>query len=207
MTPKSAVVAASLFFLLGAADLAFILREYRRGTTGTGFSYTRFVKERDIGDGAGKAFDALEGAERHAEQYVLTGETQYLDAWHKELQTWEDEAGTLRLVARNADGAEYIRELFEAGRQTANELNLISAIYEKSGQTAAIERFRKGGAIYYLDQAVATIREFNLGGQVVRTFTDRSMTSSQRMAAAAGVLFVMLAAASALAVFQTRRDG
>jgi CHASE3 domain sensor protein len=210
MTRKSAFAVASLFFLLGTADLAFIIREYRQGTTGTGFSYTQFVKERDIGDDAASAFEALADAELHEVQYVLTGETQYFDVFHKELQTWEDEAGTLQLVARKADAGAYVRELSEAGRQVVNELNLISAIYEKSGQAAAIERLRKGGAIYYLDQAqrpLGTIRDFNLGGQVVRKFTDRSMTSSRRMAAAAGVLFVMLAAASALAVFQTRRAG
>src|ERR1700728_3281097 len=87
----------AVIFLLIAAVVTGLweIREYRRDRNQFRLSYTRATKKRDIVDAARNALSALGDAELRAEDYVLTGETVYSEAYAEDIRTWEDESAAL----------------------------------------------------------------------------------------------------------------
>ncbi len=189
--------------------MAFVIREYRRGRDASQLMYTRSVKKRDIVDAARNALAALNDAELREQNYVLTGETVYSEAYADDIRTWQDESATLQLVAEKDPATPLVKDLSQAGTRTLAELALVVSLYEKSGREAALERVRKSSGIVYLDQArnsVAKILEID-GGVADRTaqVIRRASSSLRRLAAGAAVLFCLTVIGTIFLILDVRR--
>src|SRR5271170_6499246 len=90
-------------FLMAAAIATIVLagREYRRDKDACQLLYTQSVKMRDIVDNANNALSALIDAGIREQDYVLTGETVYSEAYADDIRNWRDEYAALELVAAN----------------------------------------------------------------------------------------------------------
>jgi CHASE3 domain sensor protein len=207
---KTRTVAALSVLAAAAATLTLAIREYRRAGNAVGLMYTQSVKKKDIVDAARNALSALNDAELRAQNYVLTGETVYSEAYADDLRAWQDESASLVLVARNDPATPLAQDLSKAGTRTLNELALVVSLFERSGRDAALERIRSSGAIVYMDQArniVAKILEVD-GRDVDGTYRliNRALSSFRRLAAVGGVLFLLVAAGILLLALEARRE-
>jgi CHASE3 domain sensor protein len=207
---KTRTVAALLVMAAAAATLTLAILEYRRAGNVVGLMYTQSVKKRDIVDAARNALSALNDAELRAQNYVLTGETVYSEAYADDLRAWQDESASLVLVARNDPATPLAQDLSKAGTRTLNELALVVSLFEKSGRDAALERIRSSAGIVYMDQArnsVVKILEVD-GRDVDGTYRliNRALSSFRRLAAVGGVLFLLVAACILLLVLEIRRE-
>ena len=81
--------------------LAFVGWKYRRDRVRYQNVYTLTVKKRDISDTARKAMSALQDAAMRQQGYALTGETAYSEAYAEDVREWQDEFGTLEIVAEH----------------------------------------------------------------------------------------------------------
>jgi CHASE3 domain sensor protein len=195
MRGKVQIGALALLLIAAVTTILWMVREYRRGKDAIQLSYTRSVKKRDIVDAARNALSALDDAELREQNYILTGETVYSEAYADDIRNWQDELAALELVARNDPATPLVQDFSKAGTRTLSELALILSLYDRTGRDAALDRIRKGSVIVYLDQArnnVAKIQEvdggaFDLASQIV----NKSLSSLRRLAAAAVVLFFL----------------
>jgi len=210
MRRKIQIGSAALLLVAAAATLAFVVREYRRDRDACRLLYTRSVKAHDIVDAAHNAFSALNDAEIREQDYVLTGETVYSEAYADDIRNWQDEYAALELVARNDPATPLVQDLSKAGTRTLGELALVVSLYEKNGRDAALDRIRKGSGIVYLDQArnsAAKIQEVD-GGDLNATnqmLTNRAVSSLRRLAACAVALFVLAVIGTLLLILEIRR--
>ncbi|HEX4134987.1 MAG TPA: CHASE3 domain-containing protein [Bryobacteraceae bacterium] len=201
---------ATLVILISAVVvLALAVREYRRDGAAIQRLYTRSVKKHDIVEAARNALSALADAEIREQNYVLTGETIYSEAYAEDLRDWQDEYGALELVATKDPATPVVKDFSQAGTRALNELALIISVYEKTGRDAALERIRKGAGTVYLDQArssVATIAEIDGGAaDLTRTIILSALSAIRRLAVAAGLLFLLAAIAASLLFVSARR--
>ena len=202
---------SALLMLTGAvAMLALVIREYRRDGDACRLLYTQSIKRKDIVDAARNALAALNDAELRAQDYVLTGETVYSEAYAGDIRAWQDESASLELVARNDPATPLVQDFSKAGMQTLTELDLVVSLFEKSGRDAALDRIRKSAGIVYLDQArssVAKILEVD-GGNRDGTILiiNRAVSSFRRLAEGGGALFLLVVAGILLLVLETRRE-
>ena len=137
----------------------FIFREYRSYRASSNLVYTRSVKKRDIVDAARNALSALTDAELQEQDYALTGETVYSEAYAGDVRTWGDESAALGLVARNDPAKALVDDFSKAGAQAMSELALVVSLYDNKGREAALDRIRKSSGIVYLDQARSRVVE------------------------------------------------
>ena len=168
--------------------VAILAREYRRGVNSSQLMYTRSVKKRDIVDAAGNALSALSAAELHEQNYVLTGETVYSEAYAQDIRTWRDEDATLELVAVMDPATPLVKEFGTSGGRTLTELALVMSLYEKGGRDAAMDRIRKSSGIVFLDQTrdvLARIREVDSS---TSDGAAQAVVSLSRLAKAGGLL-------------------
>src|ERR1700683_2996435 len=147
MRRKFQIGTAALLLIAAGATMVLDVREYRRGSDGYSRSYTRSTKKHDIVDAARNALSALADAELRVQDYVLTGETVYSEAYAGDLRTWEDESAALELVAANYTATPIVQDFSKAGKRTLSELALLLSLYEKSGREAALDRIRKSSGI------------------------------------------------------------
>jgi CHASE3 domain sensor protein len=206
---KIQTAAAVVLLIASAATLVLMISEYRRGSDGSRLLYTRSVKKKDIVDDARNALAALSDAELRVENYILTGETVYSEAYAEDIRSWQDESGSLLLVATNDPATVYAQDLVKAGTRTVSELAALVSVFEKSGRDPALDRIRKSAAIVYLDQArnsLAKIEEFD-GGPVDLTMPIiiRSLASLRRLAEGGVALFLLAVAGAVLLVLEIRR--
>lgn len=202
---KTARIGAAVV-VVGAAIIMFLaFREFRIGRRGIRASYTSLVKSRDVIDSARNSFHALSDAELRAENYVLTGETVYFEAYNRDIQDWQDESGTLEVIAAK-DSA--VGDLLKAGQRTAGELAALISIYQKDGRDPAIARIGKSSSIVYLDQTYQQMTEivrwhenYAIGSGMLK----RSDRSSFRLVVAAGGFFVLTIAALLILLLEARR--
>jgi CHASE3 domain sensor protein len=206
---KIQIRSAILLLIAGVVTMVFIVREYRRGRDASNLLYTRSVKKRDIVEAARNALAALNDAELREQNYVLTGETVYSEAYAEDIRSWQDESATLELVAEKDPATPLVKDFSQAGTRTLAELALVVSLYEKSGRDAALDRIRKSGGIVYLDEArsiVAKILDVD-GGAADATglITVRAVSYLRRLAAGAAVLFLFMVVGALLIIFALRR--
>jgi CHASE3 domain sensor protein len=202
--------AAVLLLIAAVATLALVIREYRRDRDTCRLLYTRSIKKKDIVDAARNALSALNDAELREQNYVLTGETVYSEAYADDIRAWQDEFASLELIARNDPATPLVQDFSKAGTNTLSELALVVSLYEKSGRDAALDRIRKSSGIVYLDQArnnVTKIQEVDGGnGDGATLIIARALSSLRRLAAGGIALFLLVVVSTVLLVLEVRRE-
>jgi CHASE3 domain sensor protein len=203
-------IGAALVLVAAIATIALVARQYRRDRESYQRIYTRAVKQRDISDTARNAISALQDAEVREQDYVLTGETSYSEAYADDVRVWQDEFGTLELTAEHDSAAPIIRDLSRNGTRVLDELALITSLYEKGSREAALDRIRKGSAIVYLEQArdqVAKIKQLDglAADEADQSLVRDTLRSQRRLAAGAAALFGLILAGILLLILEMRR--
>jgi CHASE3 domain sensor protein len=197
-----------LLLMAAVATMVFGVREYRSGRDASRLLYTRSLKKHDIVDAARNALAARNDAELREQNYVLTGETVYSEAYTDDIPTWKDESGTLDLVAKNDPAGPLVHDLLKAGTHTLGELALVVSLYENSGRDAALERIRKSSGIVYLDQArssVAKILDVDDGpADGAGRITGNAVLALRRLGACALILFLLAVAGAFLPILEER---
>lgn len=206
---KIQIGAALVLLIAAAAALALMIAEYRKDSDACRLLYTRSVKKKDIVDAARNALAALSDAEIRVQDYVLTGETVYSEAYTDDVRTWQDESASLALVARKDSATEFAQDLAKAGTRTMDELASVVAVFEKSGREPALDRIRKSTAIAYLDQArnsVTKIEDYD-GGRIDQTMPIiiTSLKALRRLTEGGAALFLLVVAGAVLLVLELRR--
>jgi CHASE3 domain sensor protein len=201
---------AALVLAAAVAIMALEARQYRRDRDSYQRVYTRAVKQRDIADTARNAISALQDAEIREQDYVLTGETSYSEAYADDVRVWQDESGTLELLAEHDPAAPIIQELLKNGTRVLNELVLITSLYDKGSRDAALDRIRKGSAIVYLEQArdqVANIKQLDglAADEADQLLARTTLRSELRLAGGAAALFFLTLAGIFLLILEMRR--
>jgi CHASE3 domain sensor protein len=202
---------AALVLVAAVAAIALEVRQYRRDRDSYQRIYTRAVKQRDIADTARNAISALQDAEIREQDYVLTGETSYSEAYADDVRIWQDESGTLELLAEHDPAAPVIQNLSKNGTRVLNELALITSLYDKGSRDAALDRIRKGSAIVYLEQArdqVANIKQLDglAADEADQLLARTTLRSELRLAGGAVALFFLTLAGIFLLILETRRS-
>lgn len=205
---RTVKICAAVLLLTALATMVLVVRQYRWGRAGAAASYTSIVKRRDIIDTARNALAALNDAALSAEDYVLTGETVYSEAYAKDVRDWEDESGTLEVIAEKDPALPLARNLRKAGKDTLDELNAVIALYDKAGRDPAFDRIRKTSSLVYLGRArqqVADIIAFDRNDLAYPLFM-RSKSATLRLTEYSVGLCVMTIAAAVLAFAAARHS-
>jgi CHASE3 domain sensor protein len=204
---RKAIPFIAAFLLISAViAAAFAFREYRRERNGSQNVYTRSIKKHDIVDSARNAISALQDAEVREQNYILTGETAYSEAYARSIRDWQDESGTLALVAEHDPALPLVQELSKAGERTVKELALIVSLYDTGSRDKALDRIRKGAGIVYLDQARdLTVKILDVDDKQVDP--GNRLRILNRLAEAVAALFILTLIGALLLIFQTRRGG
>jgi CHASE3 domain sensor protein len=209
MRGKLQTGAVVLLLIAAVATIALVVREYRRYRNEYKLSYTRSIKKHDIVDAARNALSALDDAELREQNYVLTGETVYSEAYADDMRTWRDESAALELVARNDPSIPIVRDFSESGKRTLSELALVLSVYDKSGRDAALDRIRKSSGIVYLDQARTSVTKIIEVDGGANDGTSRivysTATSLRRLVEGAGALFFLAVTSTLLLILEIRR--
>src|SRR5579863_4031542 len=206
MPRKIQIGFAVLLLAAAVVTLAFAVRIYRRDRNAFPLLYTRSVKAHDIVDAARNALAALDDAEIREQNYVLTGETVYSEAYTDDIRKWQDEFAVLDLVARKDAAAPLVEDLSKAGTRTLAELALVVSLYDKRGRDTALDRIRKGAGIVYLDQARSSVAKIqDVDGAALetnRTLADRAALSLRHLVDGAAVLFFVAATGTLLLILE-----
>jgi CHASE3 domain sensor protein len=205
-------IGSALLLVAAVAVLALVALVYRRDRNYYQKIYTQAVKQRDISDTARNAVSALQDAELREQDYVLTGETTYSEAYADDIRAWQDEIGTLELLAQHDPAASMVQELSKNGTRVLNELTLIFSLRDGGSRNAALERIQKGSGIVYLDQARDLVTRIQrLDGAAAdmanQTLIKAALRSHLRLAAAALALFCLTLAGTLLPILGRRRQG
>jgi CHASE3 domain sensor protein len=152
MRKRTRLVAVAVLLAGSAAIVAGAWREFRKQTRQADRFYTSRTKLQDRTVALREAMDSLQDAELREQDYVLTGETVYFEAWRKSTQKWRDEAGVLAVQSSDPGFTEMVRELTESGDRVVAEMTAIISTYDAGSHDKALERIRKSSAITYLDQ-------------------------------------------------------
>lgn len=207
--PKRVLIGAALVLIGAAGTFVLVVRQHRVGTSGVQASYTALVKARDIVDSSRNCYHALNDAELRAENYVLTGETVYYEAYLRDMREWQDESGTLDIIARRDQAGTAARDFIKAGQRTMDELAAVISIYDKLGRDQAIERIRRSSSIVYLDQAhehLNTILTPGARDTLGTRMVTQSVVSSRRLFQFSSVSFALTLAALLLLMLEARRS-
>jgi CHASE3 domain sensor protein len=207
MTSKIQTVAV-LLIVIAIITVLFAAREYRRESNSSQLAYTQSVKLHDIEDGARNSLAALQDAEVREQNYILTGETVYSEAYAASVRDWQDEIGTLALVAEHDKALSLVQDLSKDGDRTIKELALIVSLYDEGSRDKALDRIRKGAGIVYLDQARDSTRKILQARSEAANQNSRVTNAIQtlrRLAASVVALFCLTLAGAVLLMFETRR--
>lgn len=209
MLRKIQIGSIAALLLAAIATMMLVVRDYRRNRDASRLLYTRAVKKHDIIDAARNALAALSDAEIREQNYVLTGETVYSEAYANDVRTWADEFAALELEAKNDPATPLVQDLSKAGTQTLGELAVVVSLYEKSGREPAVERIRKGSGTVYLDKArdsVAKILEVDgVGAEGSTPIVNRALSSLRRLWEEATVLFALTVVSTVFLILGIRR--
>ena len=197
-------IGSAVLLIASIATILLLIRQYRFGMNRVRAAYATVVNNHDILDSARKAFASMNDAELRAENYVLTGETVYLEAFKEDQRTWEDESGTLDVIARKGHLQALSQDFTRFGKRTMDELAAVVALYEKSGRDPAIDRIQRSSSIVYLDQAQKALAAIvdDAGGGVAGNsqVVARSLASMKRVAEFGGVIFCIAFVAAVLSI-------
>lgn len=206
---RSIRIGAALTLLAAIVAMALVGWVYRRDRARWQNLYTRSIKRRDISDTARKSMTALQDAELRAQYYVLTGETAYLEAYKADLQEWQDEFGTLEVVAQHDSATQLVAEISEKAMKVTDELAALVDLTDKGSRDAALERIRKGAAIVYLEQARDLVVNIQQDDGLAADENDQLLIkyvlqAQRRVAAAAAALFGLVFVGVILLVLEIR---
>jgi len=193
--------------IAAVSTLFYVVRHYRARDAEVRRTYTDAVKKHDIVDNARNTIAAIEDAEVQMQDYVLTGETVYREAYRTDVRSYEDESGALRDVGVNDSTTVYTGELADAGKRTMDELALMESVYEKSGREAALERIRKGSASVYLNQTTGSLLKIQQNGSPVQLDNEVvtvALSTERRLVEGAVALFMSTFAALILLAIEMR---
>ena len=151
------VAMAVIVAAVAIALLAF--REYRKQQKEADRAYTQMIRLEDRAVAARKAIAALEDAEVREQNYVLTGETAYLETYKRSIGEWQDEIGVLEVQTGKGPLLPLVQDISKAGDRVVSELALIVSLYDAGSRDKALDRIRKSAGIAYLDQARETTRK------------------------------------------------
>ncbi len=104
----------------------------------------RLIEFQDIVDTALNALAVLENAEIHGQNYVLTGENTYSKAYAEDARDWQDEIGTLALMAEHDKVLPDVKDLTSTGDRAVRELGGVISLYDAGSRDKALESLRKG---------------------------------------------------------------
>lgn len=208
--PGKTRIAAGLALVAAVVAIALVSWVYTRDRNSLQRTYARTVKKRDIADAARNAISALQDGEIQVQDYVLTGETTYSEAYAQDLRTWQDEFGTLELEAEHDSAAPMVGDLSKSGTRVVNELAAVVSLHEGGSRDAALDRIRRSSAIVYLEQArdlVARIEQIDSFGadETDQVLITNTLGSQRRLAAGAAGLFCITLALTFLLILEVRR--
>jgi CHASE3 domain sensor protein len=196
---------AALLLIAAALTSGYAARVYSRDKERAKTGYTQLIKQHDIVDAARNAFNALQDAEVREQNYVLTGETTYSEAYAHSIRDWQDEVGTLVLVAQNDPATPLAREMATAGDRTVKEIAAIMALYDEGAHEKALDRIHKSSGIVYLDQAHESMAKIiDLARIPYQANTTARLGTERRLVECIGALFGSTFVAAALLFFAVR---
>lgn len=206
LTLSGAIRTAAVLSMIAAiVVMALVGRSYRRDRRSWQDIYTRSVKERDIFDDARKALSAVQDAEVQVQDYALTGETTYSEAYAADIRQWQDEFGTLEVEAQHDRAVPMVQDLSKAATRVLDEMNAVMTLADQGKRDAALDRIRKGSEVVYLEQArdkVAEMERFEgLDADEGNQQLIRWVLKSQKEVAGAALLLFCLAFAGPVLLF------
>jgi CHASE3 domain sensor protein len=206
MSREIKVGSAILLSIAALAALGLVVWLYRRDTDALRLMYAGSIKKRDISDAARNVIAALGDLELQAQDYVLTGETVYSEAYKNDVRSYQDESGALEIVAVHDPATPLVRDLLTAGTRTADEVAAVMSVYEKNGRDAALDRIRKSSGIVYLNEARAALTKLQVIDYEENTKAIfRTLASLRHLMEAAVGYVVLVIAGAVLLIADTRR--
>ena len=211
ITVRMAIRIAAALLIVSAAGIAlFALREYRRQKDTSDLVYTRSIRLMDAVTANRTAIAALQNAEVQEQNYILTGETSYSEAYAASVTEWQDAVGVLGVQTANRGIGNLVQDLSKAGDRTVAELASIISLYDGGSRDKALDRIRKGSGIVYLNQArdisaqVGADSNEALGAQLsLSAFSGARPV--RRIAGAVAGLFCLMVIGASLLFLTTRR--
>lgn len=181
--------------------------KYRRDRALDQNIYTETVKQRDISDAAQKAISALQDAALNGQSYALTGETFYSEAYAADLRTFEDELGTLQVIAEHDAATPLVREFSETAVKIQSELAATIALVDKGSLDAKLDVIRKKSGIARLQRAreiVAQIQQDGLRADESDQRLIRIVLREQTQMTGACIVLFCLVLGTTLLAWETR---
>jgi CHASE3 domain sensor protein len=207
MRNRVRIIAASLILAALAVTL-FAVSSYMRERDYYRLVYTRLFEFQDIVDTARNALAALEEAEIHGQNYILTGEPAYSKAWTEDARQWQDETATLALMAEHEKVLPIVKQLTSTGDSMLKELGEVVKLYDTGARDKALDSVRKGPGIADLDRARDLTAKVVLAGRIGASGASRAITNGirrRRLAACVAALLGLTLIGAMLLIFETRR--
>jgi CHASE3 domain sensor protein len=207
MRNRVRIIAASLI-LAALAVALFAVSSYMRERDYYRLVYTRLFEFQDIVDTARNALAALEEAEIHGQNYILTGAPAYSKAWTEDARQWQDETATLALMAEHEKVLPIVKQLTSTGDSMLKELREVVKLYDAGARDKALDSVRKGPGIADLDRARDLTAKVVLAGRIGASGASRAITNGirrRRLAACVAALLGLTLIGAMLLIFETRR--
>jgi len=201
-------IVSALLIVASVAVALFTALSYLRERDYLRLVYARVIESQDIVDTARNALAALEQAEIHGQSYVLTGQAAYSKAYAGDASEWQDEIGTLAVLAANDKALSPVKDLTSTGDRALKELGAVISLYDGGSRDKALESFRNGSGVVALDQARS------IAGKILTAAHDKLSSDAKRIPngirrrfvlASAAALFCLALIGAVLLLFETRR--
>jgi len=197
-----------LALIIAAVGIALLaVREYRRQRREGDRAYTEMIKLQDRAVAARNAVAALEDAEVREQNYVLTAETSYLEAYKSSIAEWQDDVGVLEVQTENGPLLPLVHEISKAGDRVVSELAEIVSLYDGGSREKALDRIRKSAGIVYLEQVRETTRKIEeIDDQDVNRATAkfRQLSPLLRLGESVAGLFCLTLVGAFILIFESR---
>jgi CHASE3 domain sensor protein len=200
-------VTATLLIIAALAVTLFAISSYLRERDYYRIVYARLIQFQDIVDTSRNALAALEEAEIHGQNYILTGETAYSKAWAEDIRAWQDESATLALMAEHDKALPLVKELTSTGDRTLKELGAVVALYDGGARDKALESVRKGPGVADLERARDLTAKVVLAGRIEASGATRAITNGirrRRLAASVAALLGLTLIGAMFPIFESR---
>ncbi len=181
-------------------------REYRNQQKEADRAYTEIIKLQDRAVAARKAMAALEAAEVSEQNYVLTGETVYLEAYKTDIAEWRDELAVLQVQTEKGPLLPFVHEISQTGDRVVSELARIVSLYDGGARDKALDRIRNSAGIVYLDQARETMGKLEQmdDEDASRAYSRFRLQRLHRLGISVAGLFCLTLAGACLLVLKSR---
>lgn|GEM_PF-3405295 len=201
---------AALLLIASVAMAAFEVYVYRRDRDYLKLLYAQSVNIHDMRDASRNAVTALQDAEIHGADYILTGRAASREAYRNSARDWQDESGTLEVLAEHDPAIVPIRDLSKTGTGMLDELAATVSLYDGGSHEAALDRLRKSpgvGDLEHVRDQMAKIDKLDIKALNANDHsrTNVAILSMRRILRGAGALFCLAFAGISLLLWQTRR--